>query len=98
METKIFNSARLVSCLHRLFLAILLQSVWCLADQIVYIERPSYAPNGRLLAEPWFNPSNITVSVGEQIQFIARFSNQRAYRAAVLPLSQVILTQGLHAV
>ena len=29
--------------------------------------------------EPVFSPKTITASVGEQIQFVARFADQRAY-------------------
>lgn len=91
MDSKVFNCVRLVSCLHRLFLAIALQNTWCLADQIVHLERPSNPPNGELLSEPWFNPNNITVSVGEQIHFVARFASQRAYRPAVCVCCQLLL-------
>jgi hypothetical protein len=88
MDSKVFNSVRLVSFLHHLFLVIVLQNTWCLADQIVHLERPSNPPTGELLSEPWFNPNNISVSVGEQIHFVARFASQRAYRPAVCACCQ----------
>ena len=51
------------------------------ADQTVYLERPAnpavYVPI------PWFNPSTIRASVGENIHFVARFGNQRPYHPAV---------------
>lgn len=39
------------------------------ADQIVYLERPSGGPTW----EPFFNPKTVTANVGEKISFIARF-------------------------
>jgi hypothetical protein len=41
-----------------------------MADQIVYLDRPS---NGATW-EPFFNPKTVNASIGEKIQFIARLS------------------------
>jgi hypothetical protein len=41
-----------------------------MADQIVYLDRPS---NGATW-EPFFNPKMVNASIGEKIQFIARLS------------------------
>jgi len=40
------------------------------ADQIVYLERPSGGPTW----EPFFNPKTVNANIGEKISFIARFS------------------------
>jgi hypothetical protein len=40
------------------------------ADQIVYLDRPSNGPTW----EPFFNPKIVNASIGEKIQFIARLS------------------------
>jgi hypothetical protein len=55
-----------------LFLKVALSS----ADQIVYLERLGL-PNGdvNVIDEPLFNPKIINASVGEKIQFLARFSD-----------------------
>src|SRR5208282_4545775 len=75
--------AKLLICI-----ALLLWS-YCFADQIVYLDRPSN-PNG-VIAEPYFNPQSITVNVGEQLHFVARFNDQSAFRD-VLHHSRRMLT------
>lgn len=41
------------------------------ADQIVYLNRPSPGTT----AEPFFEPATVTADIGEQIHFIALFPN-----------------------
>jgi hypothetical protein len=41
-----------------------------MADQIVYLERPSGGPTW----EPYFNPKTVNAAVGETVTFFARFS------------------------
>jgi len=59
------------------------------ADQIVYLERPSGGPTW----EPFFNPKTVTASVGEKISFIARFnpivhdSTSEVFPLEILPYS-----------
>jgi hypothetical protein len=65
--------------LGRLIFSILLLHTSCIADHVVYLDRPANSQN----IEPWFNPNNIAANVGEQVHFIARFSNQRPYYAGV---------------
>lgn len=42
-----------------------------LADQIVYLDRPSNGPTW----EPFFNPNVVNASIGEKVQFIARIGS-----------------------
>jgi hypothetical protein len=70
--------------LVRLFLCQLLLGGLSLADQIVFLDRPA---NPTIpLAEPFFNPKVVTAGVGEKIQFIARFGDQRSF----LPLEVLL--------
>src|SRR5579859_3140706 len=62
-----FRASMLASSfLIRLLDGIVIQTL-CIADQIVYLEHPSNSPGANLVAEPWFNPTNISANVGEQI-------------------------------
>lgn len=68
--------------LLRSLLGVALLNWTCFADKIVYLERP--AKQITALSEPVFNPYTLTANVGEQIHFVARFENQRPYRAEVM--------------
>ena len=66
-------ACQISSCL----LLICLLVGWTLADQVVFLDRPSYSST----FEPYFNPKYAIANVGENIQFVARFQ----------PLSAVLL-------
>ena len=71
--------------LIRLFLCQLLLGGLSLADQIVFLDRPA---NPTIpLAEPFFNPKSVTAEIGEKIQFIARFGDQRSFQPLDVLLS-----------
>lgn len=75
MEASIYLT-RLLLCQLLLNIAI------CLSDRIVYLDRPGI----EMMVEPTFNPKSITANIGEEIQFIARFGNQRLFHASdVIP-------------
>jgi hypothetical protein len=53
-----------------------------LADKTVYLERPG--EQASFQAQPIFNPSTLHAELGEKVQFIARFDDQRPYYPDVL--------------
>jgi hypothetical protein len=60
---------------------IFLYAAWILsprtfADQVVYLDRHNRTGNNAEIAEPYFNPNNVTASVGESVHFIARYQEQ----------------------
>lgn len=64
-----------------LFWISLLKWGFSYADNVVYLERPtdsiSFTGGGHLpMKEPVFNPDTITVNVGENVHFVARFESQ----------------------
>jgi hypothetical protein len=46
------------------------------ADIVVYLDRLGVVSvYGFVMLEPFFNPKTVNASVGESVQFVARFSN-----------------------
>ena len=83
--------------LIRIILCLGIYSTYCVADQIVYLERPAQIPTWKI-AEPWFSPDTIHVNVGEQIHFVALFGNQRPYRSNMSSIIILVSRVGLYAI
>src|SRR5579862_3731923 len=79
----VIHIVRLLGVLHQIMAnwtallgSLLLFCPFLLADQIVYLDRPgAVTGDGYTLWEPYFNPKSLNASVGEVIQFVARFDN-----------------------
>jgi hypothetical protein len=80
--------------------AALLLSPRTFADQIVYLDRENRtSAGGGYVSEPFFNPNNITASVGELVHFIARYQEQTPVSTRTpLLLTENRFTRPLHGV
>ena len=91
-----------VVCMIRGFIAqfLFLSAIYtwkrCSADQIIYLERPSWSETN--ITEPVFNPNSVTASPGEIIHFVARFGDQTPYLSKVITISSRRANQIRHRI